>query len=266
VFICQMRKFFSTLWKSRHLITTWTRYNIEGTYLDTKLGAIWIVLQPIILTLIYATVFGLFLARKPRGDVPFVSFFLAGLVFWQFFSDCVMHSSVLMTTKMNMISQIKFPKEALIFVDFLEKLVDFVVTFLILIILNAFYGFYPTLSYFYLPVILLTAFSITLGIMFILSALGVFVQDTPQITSLVLRFLFYFSGILISADMVSPKIASILSLNPLFFLIESFRNVILYSEAPDFITMSLWLVFSILFLIAGVAFFKANDGTFPDYQ
>jgi lipopolysaccharide transport system permease protein len=259
-----MRKFFSTLWKSRHLITTWTRYNIEGTYLDTKLGAIWIVLQPILLTLIYATVFGLFLARKPRGDVPFVSFFLAGLVLWQFISDCVLHSSVLMTTKINMISQIKFPKESLIFVDFLEKLVDFSVTFIVLLILNAFYGFYPTLSYLYLPVILVAAFSLTLGIMFILSTFGVFVQDTPQITSLALRFLFYFSGILISADMVSPKAASILSLNPLFFLIESFRNVILYSEVPDFKIMGLWLAFRILFLIAGAAFFKANDGTFTD--
>lgn len=261
-----MRKFFSDIWKSRFLITTWARYNIEANYLDSKLGALWIILQPIVETLIYATIFSLILIRKPRGDAPFVLFFLSGMVLWQFFSSALMRSSTLISSKINIISQIKFPNQTLIFVDFLEKFVDFLVGFSILIVLNMFFGYFPTAAYVYVPALLFVFFTFTAGAMFILATLGAFIQDISQITGLALRFFLYFSGVLISSDMVPPEFAPFLNLNPLFFMIESFRNVILYSSPPDSLLLLFWLIFSILFFFAGVSFFVKNDGLFADYQ
>lgn len=261
-----MRKFFSDIWKSRSLITTWTRYNIEANYLDSKLGAFWIILQPIVETLVYATVFSLILTRKPRGDAPYVLFFLSGMVLWQFFSGTIMRSSTLMSSKINLISQIKFPNQTLIFVDFLEKLVDFAVALVILTILNIIFGYFPNSAYIYVPIIFFVFFVFTTGAMLILATLGAFVQDIPQITGLALRFFLYFSGVLISADMVPARFASLLNLNPLFFIIESFRNVILYADPPDPWLLLFWAAFSILFFFAGVLFFVKNDGSFADYQ
>lgn len=261
-----MRIFFSDIWKSRYLITTWARYNVEANYLDTKLGALWIVLQPVMETLVYTAVFSLILARKPRGGVPFVLFFLSGMILWQFFSSALIKASTLMNSKINTISQIKFPNQTLIFVELLEKLVDFVVTFIILIVLNAFWGFFPTIIYFYLPLILLIFFMFTMGAMFTLAALGAFVQDISQITGLALRFLLYFSGVLISSDMIPEKFAILLNFNPLFFMIESFRNVVLYSEAPHTGLLLIWSIISALFLFVGIYFFRAYDGLFADYQ
>lgn len=261
-----MRKFFSDLWKSRRLIILWTRYNIESAYLEAKLGVFWIVLQPILLTLIYAVVFSMILDRKPRHNVPFVLFFLSGMILWQFFSNNLMKSASLMASKINMVSQIKFPRASLVLVEFLEQVVDFAVTFLVLLILDALYGFYPNAAYVYLPLLLLVFFSFTVGTMFMLTTFGVFIQDVPQITSLALRFLMYFSGVLISADMLPKKATEILIYNPLFFMIESFRNIILYSESPDMRVLSIWLAASIAFFAVGVVFFKMNDGKFADHQ
>lgn len=248
------------------MIFTWTWYNIESDYLDTKLGAIWIALQPVLMTLIYSAVFSLLLNRSPRGNVPYVSFFLAGMILWQFFSTGLMQASSIIAVKANLMSQIKFPKETLVFVAFLEKMVDFSVAFLILIALNLFYGFYPTWYYLYVPVLLLIFFSLTLGIMLMLSVIGVFLQDTPQIVSVGLRFLFYFSGVLISGDMLPKRLADLLSFNPLFYIVETFRGVVLYSEQPDLLTLVLWLGIGVVFMLGGFAFFKSYDGKFADYK
>ncbi|HND96715.1 MAG TPA: ABC transporter permease, partial [Chitinophagaceae bacterium] len=133
-----MLKFFSDTWKSRYLITTWAKYNIESTYLEAKLGVLWIILQPIIEALIYTAVFGFILDRKPRGDAPFVLFFLSGMILWNFFSNAMVRSATLMNSKINTISQIKFPNQTLVFVFILEKFVDFLVAFVVLLSFNAF--------------------------------------------------------------------------------------------------------------------------------
>lgn len=257
---------FSAIWNNKRLITTWARYNIEADYLETKLGAVWIALQPLLMTFLYSIVFVLLLNRKPRGGVPYISFFLSGMILWQFFSNSLIKATSLIAAKANLIFQIKFSAEVLIFVAFVEKLVDFIVSLLILVALNLYFGFFPTLNYLYLPVLLLTFFFITLGGMLVMAPLGVFIQDISQFVSIVLRFMFYFSGVLISRDMLPERAANYLDINPLFFIVESFRNVLLYNESPDIALMVSWLVASIIILLFGFWFFKRFDGTFADYK
>jgi ABC-type polysaccharide/polyol phosphate export permease len=257
---------FSAIWNNKRLITTWARYNIEADYLETKLGAVWIALQPLMMTFVYSIVFTLLLNRQPRGGVPYVSFFLSGMILWTFFSNSLTQATNLIAAKANLISQTKFPADVLIFVAFAEKLVDFVVSSLILVALNFYFGFFPTLNYLYLLVLFLTFFFITLGAMLVLAPLGVFIQDISQFVSIALRFMFYFSGVLISRDMLPERVASYLDINPIFFIVESFRNVLLYNESPDIVLLVSWLLASTVILFLGFWFFKRFDGTFADYK
>lgn len=257
---------FSAIWNNKRLIATWARYNIESDYLETKLGAVWIALQPLLMTFVYSIVFALLLNRQPRGGAPYISFFLSGMILWTFFSNSLTQATNLIATKANLISQIKFSADVLIFVAFVEKLVDFIVSSLILVVLNSYYGFFPTMNYFYLPVLFLTFFFITLGGMLVMAPLGVFIQDISQIISIALRFMFYFSGVLISSDMLPDRAAKYLDINPLFFIIESFRNILLYNETPDIALLFLWLAASIVILLFGFWFFKRFDGIFADYK
>ncbi len=73
-----MWSLLTTILENRYLIQTWSKYNIQAQYIDTRLGLAWIILQPIFQTLIYTFAFGTLLGRNPRGGVPFVLFFLAG--------------------------------------------------------------------------------------------------------------------------------------------------------------------------------------------
>lgn len=260
------KKFFLSVWDSRRLITTWTRYNIQANYLDTKLGMVWLILQPLLMTLIYSLVFSLVVNRAPRGGVPFVNFFLSGMILWISFNNTILKSATLIAQKVNLMGQIKFPREALVFVLFNEKLVDFLISLGILFFLNLFYGYYPNITYIYIPVIFIIFFSFELGLMFVIATLGLFIRDIPQIVSLILRLLFYISGIIFPASILPPQAVKILLFNPIFFLAESFRNVLFYAEAPDLLSLTGWLVLGIVLLLVGFVFFQNKSDVFADYK
>ena len=112
--------------------------------------------------------------------------------------------------------------------------------------------------------ILLIFFSLELGGMFILATLGLFIRDVPQIVSLLLRLLFYVSAIVFPADILPNDAVKILSFNPIFFLVESFRNIIFYAEVPDGIHLFLWLSFSLIVLSFGFRFFQSKAGVFAE--
>lgn len=261
-----MINLLKTFWKSRRLVFIWTRYNIQADYLDTKLGLVWLVLQPLLMTVIYSVVFSWVLNRAPRGGVPFINFFLAGMIMWLSFNNTMMRSTTLIAQNVNLMGQVKFPQETLIFVFFNEKMVDFIISFFILFFINLVNGYYPNKSYLYIPLILFIFFTMELGLMFFLATLGLFIRDVPQIVSLLLRLLFYFSGIIFPSDVLPEKAIQILSFNPIFFLVESFRNIIFYAEVPSRLRMALWFIFSMVILVGSFQLFQKKSKVFADYK
>ena len=261
-----IRNFFFSFWKSRRLVATWTKYNIQANYLDTKLGAIWLILQPILMTMVYSLVFSFILDRRPRGGVPFINFFFAGMVPWLYFNNTLFRSSNLIFQKSVMLSQIKFPREALVLVLFFENLVDLTVNIFIMLLLNIVNGYFPNIAYIYLPLLLITFFSISLGAMFIIATIGLFIRDTTQVIGITLRLVFYFSGIIFPADMIPERALQFLAFNPVFFVVESFRGIVLYAETPNILAMLIWFVVGILLLLGGFALFNAKAGVFADYK
>ena len=216
--------------------------------------------------MVYSLAFSFILKQKPRGGVPFLNFFFAGMVPWLFFNNALLRSTNIIFQKASIISQIKFPRDALVSVLFFENLVDFAVNFLIMLLLNAMNGYFPNRAYLFLPFLLLTFFSMSLGAMFIVSTIGLFIRDTPQVVGVLLRLAFYFSGVIISADILPKEALRFLVFNPLFFIIESFRNIVLYAQTPNVFTLVIWFTIGLLLLLLGIAIFNAKSSVFADYQ
>lgn len=261
-----IKPFIYSFWKSRRLIFTWTKYNIQANYLDTKLGAVWLILQPILMTMVYSLVFSFLLNRTPRGGVPFINFFFVGMVPWLFFNNALFRSTNIIFLKANLISQIKFPRDTLVFVLFFENFVDFSVNFLIMLLLNVVNGYFPNKAYLFLPLLLLAFFLISLGAMFLIATIGLFIRDTTQVVGVLLRLAFYFSGIIFPADIIPERALQFLVFNPVFFLVESFRGIVLYAETPDVLRLVIWLTIGLSLLLLGFTFFNAKSGVFADYQ
>jgi len=254
------------LWERRELVWTWVKFNIQSDYIDTKLGLVWLLLNPLVTAAIYSVVFGEILGvRKPKDGVPFICFYLAGIGVWQLFSSPVSKSTRTVVTNINIMTQIRFPREIVVIVAFIEKFIEYLASFIILIVFLLIYGYYPGINYIYLPFILLIETILILGIMFYVSTLGVFIRDIGQIVQPIMRVMHLISGVLFSLENLSEEMYNILKFNPLFTIIDSFKRIVLHNELPDFKLLGVFFVIGLAILFSGYSYFKKKDGTFVDH-
>ena len=254
------------IWQRRHMVYIWTLYNLQARYINTRLVIVWILIQPLAMTLIYAFAFGTILGvRAPRGGVPFICFFISGVTIWTFFSSCITLSHSSVVSNIGMMTQIRFPREAVVLVRFCETVVDFLVTFVIMVGITAVYGYYPNTAYLFLPLIVLGYMLISLGLMFLFGSLSVYIRDIPQLISIALRLLFYISGVIFSIDMLPEGLQRFVYVNPLAIMIQSFRDIILYAETPSLFDMGYILFVGLIFFLIGYGYFKQREKEFADY-
>jgi len=255
-----------TLWDRRELIISWAWYEIQSQYIQTKIGMLWLIVQPLLMAGVYTLAFDSILrVRAPRDGVPFVCFYIVGMTPFKLVSTSLMKSGNTVVKQIKLMQQISFPREIAIFVEFIKQIVEFVGAFLAMHIVLLAYGYYPNVYYFYLPLILIALSAIVLGIMLFLGSVGVFVKDTPSIVSPLVRLLFFISGVLFSIEDVEAPLGPILNLNPILKIVESFRNVVVYKTAPSNEDLVYLFLFGTASLIIGYVFFKRRDATFVDH-
>jgi lipopolysaccharide transport system permease protein len=251
------------LWKNRVLLKIWTLYNIQSRYSQTILGIAWIVLLPLTTSVVLAFVFSTLLKVAPANDVPYVVLLLSGLVPWNLFNNCVFNSTRAIVGSMGVIGQVYFPREILVFVILGESLVDFGVTFVAMLVLNACFGVFPNAMVICLPCIMAIMVILTSGVMLVISNLSVLIRDIPQLMAIVMQILFYLTPILYRQY---PKELAVLNLvNPLAPIIAAFRDVIVSGRFPDLVSLYYPAVVGISLLYLGYVAFKANEGWFADY-
>ncbi len=259
-----LRESLARLWHYRMLILLWLKYNVLSRYSQTVLGILWIMLLPLATSAILALVFSQFL-RMQLTDTPFITFFLTALVPWSLFSQGIFGSTTAILAHMTLINQVPFPREVLVIRTLSESLMDAVFMFLCLLLINALVGVYPQDKMLFLPVIVFIQACGMLGLMFFISAFSVFVRDVPQLVSVLMQLLFYLTPILYPIDFVPPEFRVLLDINPLSFLIQSYRDIILNNTLPDAASLYTALVSALLLLFAGYTFFKAHEHRLADY-
>ena len=261
-FISQLKYF----WSRRHIVYVWAKYNIYAQYTETRLGFLWILVQPLVTAAIYTIAFNYLLgAPPPRGGVPFLSFYLSGMVPWQLINDCLMESGHIIVSDIELMTQIRFPRESSVFVKFFEQFADFFATFIVAFVVIVIYGTNPNINYLYLPIVVAIMFFLLMGIMLIFSSIGVFIRDLPRIVSPIARVLFFLSGVIFSLDGVDEPYQTILRLNPFIWFIEFFRDIMVYNQRPNLVAIVVLFILSIAVFFGGYRFFKSKEAIFTDY-
>lgn len=247
----------------RELLLMWTRREFRVRYSQSFLGAAWAVLQPLALMVIFSLVFGYTLGIPTNGS-PYPLFSFSGLLLWTFFANSLTFAIPSLVNHMNLVNKIYFPREILPMSSILVCGIDFAVGAALLIPMLIIYqvpiGAYVLL----IPLIVLIQFAFALGLAFVLTTTNVFYRDVRFIIPLMLQVWLYLSPVIYPASQVPEVIRSIYFLNPMAALIESFRRVLLYNQAPDWPTLALAAGISLLFLIFGYRYFKSAERRFAD--
>lgn len=245
------------------LLTAWTIRTIRARYQQSLLGVLWAVFQPIATVVILTFVFS-FVVRIDTGDIPYIVFSYTAMVPWFLLSSSLTDMVESIVVNMNLVAKIYFPREILVIAAMLARLVDFSISFFILILMMLLYGLpILQLSWIYLPVLILIQLTLALGLGFLGAALNAFFRDIRHIFTLGIQLWFYATPIIYPVTLVPPQFRTIYYLNPMTPVIEGYRSVLLNGTPP---VANLWLsaLTAVIILILGYLFFKRVEPRFAD--
>ncbi|MGA7627261.1 MAG: ABC transporter permease [Methanoregula sp.] len=250
------------LWAYRELIAAFTLRDVKLRYKQTGLGIAWAVLQPVLTMVIFTIIFG-GLAKIPSNGVPYPLFVLAALLPWMLFSDGLTRSTTSMVANSPIMTKVYFPRLIMPLSSIISPLVDFGVSFIILIAMMIYYGYAPTLNIVFLPLFLLLALATSLGVGLWLSALNVKYRDFQYTIPFIIQIGMYASPVVYASSLVPASLRVWYGLNPMAGVIEGFRWTLLGSGTPSaMVLVSVGMV--IVILVTGILYFRRMEQYYAD--
>ena len=250
------------LWNYRELLFSFTWRDVKIRYKQTALGFLWAIIQPLFMMIIFTVFFGR-LAKIPSDGIPYPIFVLAALLPWTLFSEGITRSTSSMITNANIMTKVYFPRLIMPVSGVLSPLVDFVFSFLILIVMMAIYGFVPTLNILVLPLFILLALATSLGLGLWLSALNVQYRDFQYTIPFLIQLGLFASPVVYSASLVPEPVRFLYGLNPMAGVIEGFRWALLGTDMPGtMILVSVGVV--VMLLVSGAFYFRKMEQYYAD--
>ena len=254
---------FSEFWSYRDLFGILTVRDIKLRYKQTALGVVWVVLQPLLSSLIFAVVFGN-LAKLPSDGAPYIVFVFAAMLPWNLFAGSLQRAGNSLIGDAPLISKVYFPRIVLPIASAAAVLLDFAVACGVMIVISVLYGVTP--SWTWLAVAPLTAlvFVVAVGSSLFFSALNVYYRDFMYALPFVIQVWMYGSPVVYSSSLVPPSWQFLYHLNPMAGIIDGFRWAILGNrEFPA--TGVLMAVFgSAAAFLVGVYVFQRVERSFAD--
>ena len=253
----------AALWEYRELLYFLTWRDIKVRYKQTALGAAWAILQPMATMLIFSLFFGR-LVKVPSDGVPYPLFTFAALVPWTFFSNGLNQSSNSLIASANLLKKVYFPRLAIPLATVLAGVVDFMLAFLVLLGMIAFYRVTPTIKILWTPLLLALAFVTSLGVGLWMSALNVKYRDVRYVVPFLIQIWLFATPVAYPSSLLSEPWRTIYGLNPMVGVVEGFRWALLGTNtAPGFMVAISTLV-ALLLLITGAFYFRYMEKTFAD--
>ena len=253
-----------SIWRNRRLIGSMVKRDILSRYRGSMGGALWTFLNPLLLMLTYFFVFGVVMrSGDDSSRSAFVLYFVAGMLPWLAFQEAVGRSPNIILEHRTFVKKLVFPLDILPFNVTLAAL--FTEGFLLaifLVFLAIARGGIP-LTVFWLPVVLVPQLLVTLGLAWILAALGVFVRDLAQIVVFVLQLGFFLTPILYPESRLAA-VAPLLGWNPMLVMVRAYRSILLDGTAPAAVPLLLLTGFGLLLAVVGYAWFHRLRRSFAD--
>ncbi len=252
------------LWKYKELFFFFTWRDIKIKYKQTSLGLAWVIIQPVLMTIIFSFFLGNKIYKNDFG-VPYPAFVFSGLIIWTAFSNGISTSSNSLVTNSNIIKKIYFPRLILPVSCILVSLFDFVLSILVFVGILIYYQidihFIRLIVLFPLSIICLVITTFGMGVF--LSALNIKYKDFKYIIPFLLQILLFISPVIYSLSSSKPVLNLLISLNPLYCPITLFRSAF-YNNPLDLSLIFLSFLSSILVLFFGVIYFKKTEMYFSD--
>ena len=259
----------SEIWRYRDLIMLFVRRDFVSTYKQTILGPIWFFIQPLFTTLIFIVIFTR-IANLSTEGLPPILFYMSGITLWNYFSDCFSKTSNVFVANAGIFGKVYFPRLTSPISIVLSNLIKFGIQFSLFFLIYLYYvinhsiefNIGPSILIFPVLVVLMALLGLGLGIIF--SSLTTKYRDLSFLLQFGIQLLMYATPIIYPLSSVGGKLKTVLMLNPLTPIIESFRSIFFGTGSIDFAGLAYCIIFTIVTLFIGIVTFNQVEKTFMD--
>ena len=245
------------------------RRDFVSTYKQTILGPIWFFIQPLFTSLIFIIIFTR-IARLSTDGLPPLLFYLAGITIWNYFSECLSKTSNVFVANANIFGKVYFPRLSNPLAIIISNLIKFGIQLLLLLVILCYYIYNQQINFTLRPEIALLPYLILLmallglGMGIIFSSLTTKYRDLTFLLQFGIQLLMYATPVIYPLSSATGKLKTILSLNPLTPIVESFRRIILGQEILDYTSIIYCSIFTFLTLFVGIVVFNQVEKSFMD--
>jgi lipopolysaccharide transport system permease protein len=251
------------LWAYRELLYFMVWRDLKVRYKQTAIGAMWAVLQPVALTIVFTLFLGSLSGIAPSG-VPYALFALTGLVPWNLFSQSLTRASDSLVNSANLIQKVYFPRLLLPIASVGSTLADFAIGLLVLLVAMLAMAYPPGPSIVWLIPLAALAVSTALAVGIWLSAINVRYRDVRHAVPFIVQLWFFCTPVIYSVQLVPEPLRVVYYLNPMAGVIDGFRWALLGQTAPPVGPVLLSALVTGAALAGGIAYFRRVERAFAD--
>jgi lipopolysaccharide transport system permease protein len=259
------RGYWRDLWGHRELFSVLARRDVAVRYKQTVIGAAWALIRPFLTMIVFTIVFGRLAKLPSDGAAPYALMVFAGMLPWTFFSTAVAEASNSLIGNANLIGKVYFPRLIVPAAAVIVALVDFLVSFVLLLALMVWYRFAPGWQILALPAFVLLVFMTSFGLGVWITALNVKYRDFRYVIPFIIQLGLYISPVGFSSSVIPDHWRLLYSLNPMVGIIDGFRWCLLGGQSQLYLP-GLWLslVTTAFFVWLGIRRFRKMEKTFAD--
>lgn len=251
------------IWRHRELLLTMARRDVQIRYKQAVVGIMWVVLQPILSSVIFTFIFS-YLAKIPSQGVPYPIFVFSGLLLWQYFSRVVSEGSVSLVANAGIITKIYFPRLLIPMTVAFSAGVDFLLASLILIAMMLLFGVAVPWTVIFVPVCMVMAGLLGYGISLWLAPLNAVYRDVGIVLPFIVQIVMYLTPIIYPLSIVPAKLQWLFVMNPVATIVGTMRWAVLGGEA---LSSTAYIVFGVMttaIVLIGLKIFRTLEPTIVD--
>lgn len=254
---------FGELWSFRDLFGILAVRDVKLRYKQTALGVVWVILQPLLASLIFAVIFGN-LANLPSDGVPYILFVYAGMLPWGLFAAGLQRGGNSLVGDARLISKVYFPRIVIPIASATAVLVDFAVSCAVMAVLCILYSFPVSWTWIAIVPLTVLVFAIAVGTSLFFSALNVYYRDFTYALPFVVQIWMYASPVAYSSSLVPEKWRMLYYLNPMAGAIDGFRWAILGGREFPALALAMAVVLTAALFMLGLYVFQRVERSFAD--
>lgn len=255
------------LWFNRHLIVQMTKREVVGRYKGSAMGLAWSFFNPVFMLVVYTFVFSVIFKSRWGGSdsrTLFSVVLFVGMIVLGLFSEVLNRSPGLILSNVNYVKKVVFPLEILSVIATGAALFHSLISLSVMLVAFILFNGYLHWTVMFIPLVLLPLVIVTLGVSWMLAALGVFLRDVGQTVSIITTVLMFLSPVFYPVAAVPEMFRPFIMANPLTFIIEQAREVLVWGHLPNWFGLSIYTIAATVVAWAGYALFQKTRKGFAD--